>query len=61
VVKTIQEYAAKALADPQVRSWLVSTGQAPVGNPPDEFDAQYKADIVRYAKVIADAKIPKQE
>ena len=61
VVKTIQEYAAKALADPQVRSWLVSTGQAPVGNPPDEFDAQYKADIARYAKVIADAKIPKQE
>src|SRR6478672_5800800 len=43
VVKTIQEYAAKALADPQVRSRLISTGQAPVGNPPDEFDAQYKA------------------
>ena len=61
VVKTIQEYAAKALADPQVRSWLVSTGQEPVGNPPAEFDAQYKADIARYAKVIADAGIPKQE
>ena len=61
VVKTIQEYAAKALADPQVRSWLVSTGQEPVGNPLAEFDAQYKADIDRYAKVIEQAKIPKQE
>ena len=61
VVTTIQEYAAKALADPQVRPWLVSTGQAPVGNPPAEFAAQYKADIERYAKVIEQAKIPKQE
>jgi tripartite-type tricarboxylate transporter receptor subunit TctC len=61
VVKTIQEYAAKALADPQVRPWLVSTSQNPVGNSPAEFDAQYKSDIDRYAKVIEQAKIPKQE
>src|SRR6476619_5176812 len=53
VVKTIQEYAAKALADPQVRSWLVSTGQEPVGDPLAEFDAQYKADIARYATAIS--------
>src|SRR6187549_472479 len=61
VVKTIQEYAAKALADPQVRPWLVSTSQNPVGNSPAEFDAQSKSDIDRYAKVIEQAKIPKQE
>ena len=61
VVKTIQEHVAKALADPQVRPWLASTSQEPVGNPPAEFDAQYKADIDRYAKVIEQAKIPKQE
>ena len=50
---------AKALADPQVREWLVSTGQEPVGNSPAEFDAQFKADIERFAKVIEQAKIPK--
>ena len=61
VVKSIQEHVTKALADPQVRPWLISTGQAPVGNWPAEFDAQYKADIERYAKVIEQAKIPKQE
>jgi tripartite-type tricarboxylate transporter receptor subunit TctC len=61
VVKAVQEYAAKALADPQVRSWLVSTSQNPVGNAPAEFDAQYKADIDRYAKVIEQAKIQKLE
>jgi tripartite-type tricarboxylate transporter receptor subunit TctC len=61
VVQSIQQYVAKALADPQVRPWLLSTSQEPVGNTPAEFDAQYKADIERYAKAIELAKIPKQE
>ena len=61
VVQSIQQYVAKALADPQVRPWLLSTSQEPVGNSPAEFDAQYKADIERYAKAIELAKIPKQE
>jgi tripartite-type tricarboxylate transporter receptor subunit TctC len=59
IVQTVQQTVAKALTDPQVRTWLVSTAQQPVGNSPAEFAAQYKADIARYAKVIADAKIPK--
>lgn len=61
IVKTIQESVAKALADSQVRTWLISTSQEPMGNSPAEFAAQYKADIDRYAKVIEQAKIPKQE
>ena len=61
VVKTIQEYVAKALADPQVRRGSFRPAQEPVGNSPAEFDAQYKADIERYAKAIEAAKIPKQE
>ena len=59
VVLTIQQNLAKALADPKVHDWLMSTGQEPVGNSPAEFQAQFKADIARFAKVIADAKIPK--
>jgi tripartite-type tricarboxylate transporter receptor subunit TctC len=59
IVQTVQQTVAKALTDPQVRTWLISTAQQPVGNSPAEFAAQYKADIARYAKVIADAKIPK--
>ena len=31
-----------------------------VGEPPAEFDAYYKAEIAKFTKVIADAKIPKQ-
>ena len=59
VVQTIQQNLAKALADPKVHDFLVKTGQEPVGNSPAEFAAQFKGDIARFAKVIADAKIPK--
>jgi tripartite-type tricarboxylate transporter receptor subunit TctC len=47
------------LADPQVRERLVSVGEEPIGNTPAEFDAQFKADIARFAKVVEQAKIPK--
>src|SRR5436190_10770685 len=57
IVLNIQQTLAKALADPKVREVLVQTGQNYVGNSPAEFDAQYKADIARYAKVIEQAKI----
>jgi tripartite-type tricarboxylate transporter receptor subunit TctC len=59
IVANIQQTLAKALADPKVGEVLVQTGQQPVGDTPAEFAAQYKADIARYAKAIADAKIPK--
>jgi tripartite-type tricarboxylate transporter receptor subunit TctC len=59
VVLTIQQDIAKVLADPQVRESLVSTGQEPIGNSPAEFDAQFKADIARFTKVVEQAKIPK--
>jgi tripartite-type tricarboxylate transporter receptor subunit TctC len=59
VVSAVQRYLAEALADPKVREWLMSTGQEPVGNAPAEFEAQFKADIARFANVVATAKIPK--
>ena len=59
VVLAIQQNIAKVLADPQVRVRLVSVGQEPIGNTPAEFDAQFRADIARFAKVVEQAKIPK--
>jgi hypothetical protein len=35
-------------------------GNEVIGSTPAEFDAFYKAEIVTYTKVIADANIPKQ-
>jgi tripartite-type tricarboxylate transporter receptor subunit TctC len=59
IVRAIQQNMAKVLADPQVRERLVSVGQEPVGNSPTAFEAQFKADIARFAKVVETAKIPK--
>jgi tripartite-type tricarboxylate transporter receptor subunit TctC len=61
VVLAIQQIMAKVLADPQVRERLLSVGQEPVGNAPAEFEAKFKADIARYAKIIEQAKIPKMD
>jgi tripartite-type tricarboxylate transporter receptor subunit TctC len=61
IVRRLQQLVAKALADPKVRQTLMGTGQEPVGNAPEEFAAQFKADIARFAKVIEQAKIPKLE
>jgi tripartite-type tricarboxylate transporter receptor subunit TctC len=59
IVNAIQQALAKSLADPQVREVLIKTGQEPVGDTPEAFAATFKADIARFAKVVADAKIPK--
>jgi tripartite-type tricarboxylate transporter receptor subunit TctC len=59
IVSAAQRYLADALADPKVREWLTSTGQEPVGNASAEFETQFKADIARFAQVVATAKIPK--
>jgi len=59
IVLAVQRYLSEALADQKVREWLVSTGQEPVGNPPAEFEALFKADMARFAKVVEAAKIPK--
>ena len=59
IVLAIQQIVAKALTDPKVRDAIVSSSEEPVGNSPAEFDAQFKAEIDKLAKVIARAKIPK--
>jgi tripartite-type tricarboxylate transporter receptor subunit TctC len=59
IVNAIQQALAKVLADPKVRETMIQTGQEPVGDTPEQFAATFKADIARFARVIAEAKIPK--
>jgi tripartite-type tricarboxylate transporter receptor subunit TctC len=60
IVTRIQQETAKALHLPDVRARLDAMAYEPIGSPPHEFDAYYKLEIVKFTKVIADAKIPKQ-
>ena len=59
-VLTIQRETAKALKLPDVVARLKTGGNEGVGNTPEEFDARFRADIVKFAKIIKDANIPTQ-
>lgn len=47
----------RIMALPQVRERVLSLGLAPVVNTPDEFGAQIRSEVVRWAKVIRQARI----
>jgi tripartite-type tricarboxylate transporter receptor subunit TctC len=59
VVVRIQTDVAKALAAPEVGDRIREVGNEPVGSTPEEFAALFKADVAKYAKVVAEARIPK--
>jgi tripartite-type tricarboxylate transporter receptor subunit TctC len=59
IVARLQGEVAEVLKSPDVLERLRSAGNEPVGSTPQQFDALFKADIVKFEKIIADAKIPK--
>ena len=61
IVARLQSAAAAVLKLPEVIERLRTGGNEGVGSTPAEFEAVFKADIVKFAKIIADAKIPKQD
>ena len=61
IVLRLQQETARVLKLPDVIERLRTGGNEGVGSTPEEFDARFRADIVKFAKIIADAKIPKQD
>jgi tripartite-type tricarboxylate transporter receptor subunit TctC len=61
IVVTIQRETAKALKSPDVLDRLKTGGNEPVGSTPDEFDARFRADVAKFAKIVKDARIPTQD
>jgi tripartite-type tricarboxylate transporter receptor subunit TctC len=59
IVQTLQQAMAKTLADPEVSGRIRSTGQEPVGSPTADFQAFFKSEVARFARVIEAAQIPK--
>lgn len=59
IVLRLQREMVEVLKAPDVVERLRSGGNEPVGGTPEQLDAVYRADIARFTKVIADAKIPK--
>jgi tripartite-type tricarboxylate transporter receptor subunit TctC len=59
-VLAIREAVKKALAAPDVLERLKLGGNEAVGSTPEEFAARFQADLAKFAKIVADAKIPQQ-
>jgi tripartite-type tricarboxylate transporter receptor subunit TctC len=57
VVDKIHSSTAKALQDPAVRKRIEDTGSLIIGNTPDQFAAQIKAEYEVYKKVVDTAKL----
>jgi len=59
VVQALQQAMVKTLAAPEVSERIRSTGQEPVGSSTADFQAFFKSEVARFARVIEAAKIPK--
>ena len=57
VVDKVHAAAAKALQEPAVRKRIEETGSIIIGNTPDQFSQQIKAEFEVYKKVVDAAKL----
>ena len=57
VVDTLNAALRKALADPEVAPKLLAAGIEPVASSPDELKTFMVAEIAKWRKIVADAKI----
>jgi tripartite-type tricarboxylate transporter receptor subunit TctC len=61
IIETLQREIARVMALPDVKERLAAIGYTPVADTPEQFGAELKADVARWARVIREAKIPKIE
>ncbi|GIL03790.1 MAG: hypothetical protein BroJett031_03100 [Betaproteobacteria bacterium] len=57
IVERLQRELAEVLKDPEVRNRYATLGIEPVGNTPEQFAAQIRADLARWEKVVKTAGI----
>lgn len=61
IVELIHREVVKALNMPDVRDRIVAMGQGIVGSTPEEFEAKYQAELVTFARIIKEARVPLQD
>jgi tripartite-type tricarboxylate transporter receptor subunit TctC len=61
VVAFIQRETAKVIANPEMQARLKAMGNEPVGSTTAAFDARFKSDLAKFAKVVKEANIPTQD
>jgi tripartite-type tricarboxylate transporter receptor subunit TctC len=58
VIARLQQEAARAMAQPEVRERLPAMGNEAVGSTSEQFTAKFQAEIAKYAAVVKAAGIP---
>jgi tripartite-type tricarboxylate transporter receptor subunit TctC len=61
VVEAIAQAASKAVNTAESKERLALRGQEAVGSSPAEFDAKFKAEIVKFAEIVKNSRIPLQD
>jgi tripartite-type tricarboxylate transporter receptor subunit TctC len=61
VVETIAQAASKAVNSRESKERLAARGQEAVGSTPAEFDAKFKAEIVKFSEIVKNSRIPLQD
>jgi tripartite-type tricarboxylate transporter receptor subunit TctC len=61
IVATIQRETAKVILAPDMQERLRAMGNDPVGSTPEAFAAKFQDDLAKFAKVVAEARIPAQD
>lgn len=60
IIARLQTEVAKVLKVPDIRDRLLRDGIEPVGGTPEEFQAHIKREMVKWGKVVRDAKVTAQ-
>ena len=60
-IDRLQHEIARVAQLPDVRQRMEATGNEAIGSTPEEFDAKFKADVVRFKRIVQDARIPFQD
>jgi tripartite-type tricarboxylate transporter receptor subunit TctC len=61
IVAVIQQETKKTLAAPDVLERLKTFGAEPVGSTPEEFEKRFREDIVVFAQIVRESRIPQQD
>ena len=61
VIERLNQEAVRALNAPDVRERIIASGQEPVGGTPEQFEARFRADLAKFARIVQEARIPPQD
>ena len=61
IISRLHREVARVAQLPDVRQRVESTGNETVGSSPAEFAEKFRADVARFRKIVADARLPMQD